>query len=97
MPGEEELVEDLQEMIQYYEQYISRFNLNSPETQDSNPQGKDAQSDTITEKDLLGRDVLVKELSDFYTEYTDNNHSSFYLGIFARWGDGEKLHCSNAF
>ncbi|BCC00431.1 hypothetical protein BCJMU51_2495 [Bacillus cereus] len=89
MPGEEELVEDLQEMIQYYEQYISRFNLNSPETQDSNPQGKDAQSDKITEKDLLGRDVLVKELSDFYTEYTDNNHSSFYLGIFARWGMGK--------
>ncbi|WP_002150856.1 DUF3578 domain-containing protein [Bacillus cereus] len=89
MPGEEELVEDLQEMIQYYEQYISGFNLNSPETQDSNPQGKDAQSDKITEKDLLGRDVLVKELSDFYTEYTDNNHSSFYLGIFARWGMGK--------
>ncbi|KWU68194.1 hypothetical protein AWW70_00005 [Bacillus mycoides] len=89
MPGEEELVEDLQEMIQYYEQYISVFNLNSPETQDSNPQGKDAQSDKITEKDLLGRDVLVKELSDFYTEYTDNNHSSFYLGIFARWGMGK--------
>lgn len=89
MPGEEELVEDLQEMIQYYEQYISRVNLNSPETQDSNPQGKDAQSDKITEKDLLGRDVLVKELSNFYTEYTDNNHSSFYLGIFARWGMGK--------
>ncbi|MFC8767048.1 P-loop NTPase fold protein [Bacillus cereus] len=38
---------------------------------------------------MLGRDVLVKELSDFYTEYTDNNHSSFYLGIFARWGMGK--------
>ncbi|MFB8328059.1 P-loop NTPase fold protein [Bacillus wiedmannii] len=54
-----------------------------------NPQGKDAQSDGITETDLLGRDILVKELSDFYTEYTDSNQSSFYLGIFARWGMGK--------
>lgn len=54
-----------------------------------NPQGKDAQSDGITDTDLLGRDVLVKELSDFYTEYTDSNQSSFYLGIFARWGMGK--------
>ncbi|MFJ8242542.1 P-loop NTPase fold protein [Bacillus tropicus] len=54
-----------------------------------NPQGKEAISDKITNKDLLGRDKLVKELSDFYIEYNESNHSPFYFGIFARWGMGK--------
>ncbi|PFX45613.1 hypothetical protein COL24_00985 [Bacillus toyonensis] len=54
-----------------------------------NPQGKEAISDKITNKDLLGRDTLVEELSDFYIEYNESNHSPFYFGIFARWGMGK--------
>ncbi|MGG5757944.1 P-loop NTPase fold protein [Bacillus toyonensis] len=53
------------------------------------PQGKEAISDKITNKDLLGRDILVEELSDFYIEYNESNHSPFYFGIFARWGMGK--------
>ncbi|WP_255477960.1 DUF3578 domain-containing protein [Bacillus sp. AR8-1] len=89
MPGEEELVEDLQEMIQYYEQYIIGVNLNSPETQDSNPNGEGGLSDQITNKDLLGRNLLVRELGNFYTEYSKANSSPFYIGIFSRWGMGK--------
>ncbi|PFQ65436.1 hypothetical protein COK18_08620 [Bacillus cereus] len=89
MPDEEELVEDLQEMIQYYEQFISGVNLNGPETQDSNPNGEGGLSDQITNKDLLGRNLLVRELGNFYTEYSKANSSPFYIGIFSRWGMGK--------
>lgn len=89
MPGEEELVGDLQEMIQYYEQYINGVNLNSSETQDSNPNGEDGLSDRITNKDLLGRNLLVRELGNFYTEYSKANSSPLYIGIFSRWGMGK--------
>ncbi|MGX5485204.1 P-loop NTPase fold protein [Bacillus cereus] len=56
---------------------------------EGDPRGGDAQSDKITEEDFLGRDVLVKEFSDFYIEYNESNHSPFYFGIFARWGMGK--------
>ncbi|MGR5989159.1 P-loop NTPase fold protein [Bacillus paranthracis] len=76
-------------MIQYYEQYINGVNLNSSETQDSNPNGEDGLSDRITNKDLLGRNLLVRELGNFYTEYSKANSSPLYIGIFSRWGMGK--------
>ncbi|MDM5222990.1 P-loop NTPase fold protein [Peribacillus sp. NJ11] len=53
------------------------------------PNGEDGMTDEIAHKDLLGRDNLVKELSDFYIEYIQGKSSPIYFGIFARWGMGK--------
>ncbi|GAA3328653.1 hypothetical protein GCM10020331_073490 [Ectobacillus funiculus] len=97
MPGEEELVEDLQEMIQYYEQYISFKTRGLQETVEYH-------SDMVTsdliyerfEQDLTDLD-LIDHISSyiqskgFYYNKTDiinlflslkkQNHSSFYQGF----------------
>ncbi|MDR4943376.1 GIY-YIG nuclease family protein [Bacillus wiedmannii] len=62
----------------------SLFRLNS-----SNPRGEDGLSDQVASNDLLGRERLVNELSNFYTEYNEGNSSPLYMGIFSRWGMGK--------
>lgn len=51
--------------------------------------GKDAKSDSIASKDELGRDILIKNLSKFYTEFTVENKKPFFMGVFAGWGRGK--------
>lgn len=53
------------------------------------PNGEGAINDRITHIDLLGRDDLIRELSNFYTEYSEQNPFPFYFGIFGRWGMGK--------
>ncbi|WEA47197.1 type I restriction endonuclease [Priestia aryabhattai] len=53
------------------------------------PNGEGAINDRATKKDLLERDHLVREISDFYAEYSEKNPFPFYLGIFGRWGMGK--------
>ncbi|MBK5502234.1 MutH/Sau3AI family endonuclease [Peribacillus sp. TH14] len=53
------------------------------------PNGEGGINDHVTARDLLGRSFLVKELGDFYIEYSEKNSSPFYFGIFARWGMGK--------
>ncbi|MGG1165771.1 P-loop NTPase fold protein [Bacillus mycoides] len=57
--------------------------------QQLNPNGEGGISDQVTTRDLLGRNFLVKELGDFYIEYSETNNSPFYFGILARWGMGK--------
>ncbi|MEB9879438.1 P-loop NTPase fold protein [Bacillus cereus] len=59
------------------------------EINSSNPKGQDGLSDQIASKDLLGRRLLINELSSFYTEYSEVNTSPLYIGIFSRWGMGK--------
>ncbi|WP_416045813.1 TIR domain-containing protein [Priestia megaterium] len=54
-----------------------------------NPNGRDGIDDQVTNRDLLGRNLLIKELGDFYLEYSEEKNFPFYLGIFARWGMGK--------
>ncbi|MGA5696766.1 P-loop NTPase fold protein (plasmid) [Bacillus cereus] len=55
----------------------------------SNPKGEDGLNDQVASEDLLGRELLVNELSSFYTEYNEGNSSPLYIGIFSRWGMGK--------
>ncbi|HFK1748542.1 MULTISPECIES: GIY-YIG nuclease family protein [Bacillus cereus group] len=55
----------------------------------SNPKGEDGLSDQVASNDLLGRELLVNELSSFYTEYNEGNSTPLYMGIFSRWGMGK--------
>jgi len=64
-------------------------NSTKEEINSSNPKGQDGLSDQIASKDLLGRRLLVNELSSFYTEYSEVNTSPLYIGIFSRWGMGK--------
>ncbi|PEP14030.1 P-loop NTPase fold protein [Bacillus wiedmannii] len=67
-----------------YERNSTKEEINS-----SNPKGQDGLSDQIASKDLLGRRLLINELSSFYTEYSEVNTSPLYIGIFSRWGMGK--------
>ncbi|EJR29762.1 MULTISPECIES: type I restriction endonuclease [Bacillus cereus group] len=53
------------------------------------PNGEDAINDRIAVTDLLGRDNLIRELGNFYTEYSEQNPFPFYFGVFGRWGMGK--------
>ncbi|MEE6185088.1 P-loop NTPase fold protein [Bacillus pretiosus] len=80
---------------------INLFRLNSLKTSErnmmqklfdrmiSNPKGEDGLNDQVASEDLLGRELLVDELSSFYTEYNEGNSSPLYIGIFSRWGMGK--------
>ncbi len=63
---------------------IKEFSLNL-----ISPNGEGAVNDRITHIDLLDRDNLIRELSNFYIEYSEQNPFPFYFGIFGRWGMGK--------
>lgn len=55
----------------------------------TSPNGEGAINDRATKKDLLERDHLIREISDFYAEYSEKKPFPFYFGIFGRWGMGK--------
>lgn len=66
------------------EKITKRFTYNL-----TSPNGEGAVNDRITDTDLLGRNNLTRELSNFYIEYSEQNSFPFYFGIFGRWGMGK--------